>query len=72
MTSDQSLKSFGARVRAEREALHISQEALADLAGVHRTYLSGIERGVRNPSLRNLVRIALALNSTVSKLTENI
>jgi transcriptional regulator with XRE-family HTH domain len=55
------LKRFGMRVRAERERLDVSQEALAVRAGMHRTYLGGVERGERNVSLLNLLRIARAL-----------
>lgn len=55
------LQLFGARVRAERERLRISQEELADRAGLHRTYVGGVERGERNVGLLNLLRIAEAL-----------
>lgn len=46
------------RIRAEKE---LSQETLADLCGMDRTYISGIERGLRNVSIDNLERLALAL-----------
>ena len=62
------LQRFGARVRYERERAGISQETLADLAGLHRTYLGGVERGERNIGLLNLVRLARALKITPSKL----
>lgn len=52
---------LGQRVRALRRAQRVSQEELASRAGVHRTYLGGVERGERNPSLRNITRIAQAL-----------
>jgi transcriptional regulator with XRE-family HTH domain len=52
---------FGRRIRELRTARGLSQEELAFRAGVHRTYLGGIERGERNPSLRNISRIAEAL-----------
>jgi transcriptional regulator with XRE-family HTH domain len=55
------LERFGNRVRAERERLGVSQEELADRAGMHRTYLGGVERGERNIGLLNLLRIARAL-----------
>lgn len=45
-----------------------TQEELAHRAGVHVTYLSGIERGVRNPSLRNIRAIAKALDTTTAEL----
>lgn len=53
------------RLRAERG---LSQEALADLAGVHRNYLGGIERRERNVGLDNLERLARALGVSVSEL----
>lgn len=66
------LKKFGDRVRSLRNQAGISQEKLAELAAIHRTYVSGIERGERNVSLINIRRIADALNISVSKLMEGI
>ena len=63
-----NLQRFGARVRAERERLDVSQEELADRAGMHRTYLGGVERGERNIGLLNLLRIARALGIEPSAL----
>ena len=60
--------AFGEAVRKFRREKGISQEALADLAGIHRTYIGDVERGVRNLSLLNIVRIAQALEIPVSKL----
>jgi len=59
---------FGHRVRELREARGLSQEELAFRARVHRTYLGGIERGERNPSLKNIAAIAEALGVTLSEL----
>ena len=59
---------FGTAVRARREALDISQEELADRAAMDRTYVSGIERGVRNPTLKVVARLAKALKTRPSKL----
>lgn len=59
---------LGAAIRARRERLGLSQEALARLIGMDRTYLSGIERGERNPSYTNLLRIAAALELPLSRL----
>ena len=59
---------FGHRIRELRQAKGLSQEELAFKAGVHRTYLGGIERGERNPSLKNIVAIADALEIALSKL----
>ena len=61
-------KQFGERVRKLRLARNMSQEELAFKAHVHRTYLGGIERGERNPSLKNIGAIAKALEVTVSQL----
>ena len=61
-------KQFGGRVRYLRLAKGLSQEELAFRAGVHRTYLGGIERGERNPSLKNIAAIAKALDVSLSQL----
>jgi len=52
---------FGQRVRARRTELGWSQEHLGELAGLHMTYVSSVERGERNVSLVNIVRLARAL-----------
>jgi transcriptional regulator with XRE-family HTH domain len=59
--SNEDLKHFGARIRAERERLGVSQEELANRTGLHRTYLGGVERGERNLGLLNVLRLARAL-----------
>jgi transcriptional regulator with XRE-family HTH domain len=59
---------FGERVRKLRQSQGLSQEELAFKAGVHRTYLGGIERGERNPSLNNIASIARALDVPLSEL----
>lgn len=59
---------FGDGVRSRREELGLTQEDLADKAGIHRTYLSDIERGARNLSLINIERMALALELSLSEL----
>jgi transcriptional regulator with XRE-family HTH domain len=51
-------KAIGRNLRAYRQARGLSQEAFADLLGVHRTYMGGIERGERNLTLRSVERIA--------------
>ena len=53
--------AFGRAVREIRHERRLSQEGLAFECGLDRTYLSGIERGVRNPSLANVFRLAAAL-----------
>lgn len=55
--------SYGAAVRRHRELLRLSQEELAGRANIDRTYISGVERGVRNPTLEVMQRIATALGS---------
>jgi transcriptional regulator with XRE-family HTH domain len=51
-------RAAGRNLRAYREAKGLSQEAFADVLGVHRTYMGGIERGERNLTLKSLERIA--------------
>jgi len=55
-------------VRDLREARHLSQETLAERAGLDRTYVGGIERGERNPALDNITRLATALDVEVRDL----
>lgn len=55
-------------MRRLREERGLSQEAFADLSGLHRTYLSGIERGTRNPTLSVVDRLAKALRVTAADL----
>lgn len=62
------LRALGSAIRFHREKLGISQEELAHHAGLHRTYISDIERGTRNVSLLNLVRLADALGVPISHL----
>ncbi len=62
------LSGLGDVVRERRLALNLSQEELALRAGVHRTYLSDIERGARNITVTVLARIAAALEVKISRL----
>lgn len=55
-------RRFGEVVRRRREALGISQEELADRCGLHRTYVSMIERGIKSASLRSLLALSRALS----------
>jgi transcriptional regulator with XRE-family HTH domain len=59
---------FGERVRELRLKAGLSQEALAELAGIHRNYLGETERGVRNVALKNILKIAAALHVHPTKL----
>ncbi|MCI0438610.1 MAG: helix-turn-helix transcriptional regulator [Chloroflexi bacterium] len=61
-------KAFGAHLRRLRAQRGLSQEEVAHRAGLHVTYLSGIERGLRNPTLRNIRKLALALDVPVKEL----
>ncbi|HET7480262.1 MAG TPA: helix-turn-helix transcriptional regulator [Rubrobacteraceae bacterium] len=62
MTSkDRECRAFGTTVRLYRKQAGYSQEELADRAGIHRTYIGGIERGERNPTLTMIHRLARAL-----------
>jgi len=66
----ESLQPLGKAIRAQREKLGLSQEKLAERCGFDRTYISMLERGKRNPSLLNLLKLAGGLQTSVSKLTE--
>jgi transcriptional regulator with XRE-family HTH domain len=59
-------------VRKRREEKELTQEALAERASLDPTYISGIERGMRNPSVLSVLRIAKALGVTTSKLLEKV
>jgi len=61
-------KALGRRIRQLRHTKGWSQEHLADEAGMHRTYMWGIEQGVRNPSVRHLAQIADALGVPIAAL----
>jgi transcriptional regulator with XRE-family HTH domain len=59
---------FGKALRQKRNKLGVSQEAFADLCGLDRTYIGGIERGERNVALVNIEKIAKALKVSLSEL----
>jgi CheY-like chemotaxis protein/DNA-binding Xre family transcriptional regulator len=61
---------LGAAIKTERSTLGISQEELAERAGLHRTYVSDLERGARNPSVESVEKLAKALDLSVSTLFE--
>ena len=67
-TPDPRVLAFGAAVRIRREELQLSQEALGYKAKVHRTYVSDIERGARNPTVRVIWKLANALETQPSVL----
>ena len=60
--------AFGLAVRRLRVKNALSQEKLAELAGIHRTYIGDVERGTRNIALINMTRIAKALGTSLSRL----
>jgi transcriptional regulator with XRE-family HTH domain len=66
--SDSINTRFGKKVREERHKLGLSQEALAEKAGVHRTYIGMIERAEKNITLENIEKIAKALGVSIEVL----
>jgi CheY-like chemotaxis protein len=63
---------LGMAIKTQRASLGISQEELAHRAGLHRTYISDLERGARNPSIESIEKVAGALQISVSKLFESV
>jgi transcriptional regulator with XRE-family HTH domain len=63
---------FGRAIRRFREEQKITQEEAADRCGLHRTYYSGIERGVRNVSLVNIERVSKGLKTPLPRLFEKV
>lgn len=61
-------RRFGQKVRRARKVQNLSQEELAFRAGLHRTYISDIERGHRNVSLENIEKIAAALKISTKNI----
>ncbi len=68
MARTSAAQKLGNKIRALRAESGLTQESLGELTGLDRTYISGIERGVRNPSLKNVDKIAKALKVKVSEL----
>lgn len=69
---DDARIQVGSNIRQYRTQLGLSQEALADASGLHRTYIGSVERGERNLSLENIVKVARALRLQPTKLLEGI
>jgi transcriptional regulator with XRE-family HTH domain len=61
-------EALGIVVRSHRQAIGLSQEELAECAGLHRTYIGSIERGERNVSVDNIYTIAQALGTSAGEL----
>ena len=68
--NDKIPKLFGQKLKEIRAKKKMSQGDIARALSVDRSYISGIERGVRNPSLKNIERLARALNVELSELLE--
>lgn len=65
-------QSFGLRLKLLRTSRGLSQEALADISGIDRSYIGGVERGERNISLINIHKLALALNVPIEELFKDL
>ena len=70
--SQQPAELFGQRVRARRLTLGLSQEALAERSGLHRTYVGSLERGERNVALLNIIKLADALDLDAGELVRGL
>jgi transcriptional regulator with XRE-family HTH domain len=68
VSRDAVMRAFGDAVRECRVERDLSQEGLAEAAGLHRTYIGDVERGNRNVSLFNVVRIAVGLELSFAEL----
>ena len=66
------LKSFGKQVKKLRLDKKLSQEAFAEIVGVHRTYIGMIERGEKNITLENIAKLANAFNISISELFKHL
>ena len=64
------LRNLGHAIRQIREDRNLSQERLAELAGLHRTYVSSVERGRRNVSVENIHKIAKALGVSMTEVIQ--
>ena len=64
--------SFGTKIREFRKTRGLSQEALADLAELDRSYIGGVERGDRNISLNNIHKLSKALDINISALFKDL
>ena len=71
-TKPRVLRMLGMNVRRERDRQGFTQEELGDKADLDPTYISGIERGVRNPSILSVARVARALGISISELCEGV
>lgn len=72
MTDTQPRPTLAENIRATRVAAGMTQEVAADTIGIRQSYLSALERGDRTPSMDMLKRVAVALETTPSKLLEDM
>jgi len=71
-TELQQLNTLALNIKNQRKKLNISQEKLAELSGVDRTYISLLERSKRNPSILNLQKVCQGLNTSLSNLLKDV
>ena len=69
---DTVLAALGQNVRRRRETRKLTQEKLAEKAGLDPTYISGIERGLRNPGIKNVAKLAKALGLSTAELCKGV
>lgn len=70
--NDSVLATLGQNVRHTRESKQLTQEKLAEFASLDPTYISGIERGLRNPGIKNVAKIEKALGITISEVCKGL
>ena len=70
MARTNAQQKLGKKIKQLRLDADLTQERLGEVTGLDRTYISGIERGIRNPSLKNIEKLAKELNVKVSDLIE--
>lgn len=70
MARTSAQQKLGKRVREYRKKAGYTQEKVEELTGLDRSYISGVERGARNPSIKNITKLAKALKVKVSDLTD--
>lgn len=68
----EALNILGKQIKTQRENLGLTQEKLAEKCGLDRTYISLLERGKRNPSYTNLLKVAAGLEISISELMKDI
>lgn len=69
---DKVLSALGLNVRRNREAREFTQEKLSEQSGLDPTYISDIERGRRNPGIKNVAKLAKALGLTTAELCQGV